>query len=296
MSRVWGPPHESQHLHLNPQYFSLIQSLPTLCTGQPPTHSEETGSNLLSPFPDPGSVLILPVMKCRHVEESPHACRSCPETRRAVSQMSKRSPRGVQGNVYLHRENLHAGWLGGFFLLPEKKKNPRWLIHHKGQMPISWWLIGLDHAMWRGRKSVSFYTRVPSILPSVSLCLCLCLHLPLCVSLSLSLSHTAACLIHSHTSLLPPPGASLGPAQPQLTLWSDEVLTLRTPPLTSYRSPASSSQRAWGVSLTQLSTRLWWEDWGGQKASRDIGEAVVGMALELAPDTLVLPCHLSEGD
>lgn len=37
--------------------------------------------------------------------------------------------------------------------------------------------------------------------------------------------------------------------------------------------------------------------WSGQMASRDMGEAAVGTALEpLAPDTLGLPCHLSEGD
>ena len=59
-----------------------------------------------------------------------------------------------------------------------------------------------------------------SVCLSQSLCLCFCL----CLFLSLSLTHThththsTARLIHSHTSLLPPPGTSLGPAHPQLTL------------------------------------------------------------------------------
>lgn len=118
---------------LNPQYFSLVQSLPTPCARQPPMHSEEMGSNLSSPSPDPGSALILPVMKCRHGEDSQHACRSCPETRRAVSQMSKRCPRSVRGNVCVSTERpCILDDSGGSFFFQKKKKKSQMTYSSQG--------------------------------------------------------------------------------------------------------------------------------------------------------------------
>lgn len=132
---VWGPASESQHLNWL-KIFSPVQSFPISCAGRPPVRSKETGSNSTFPFPDPRSVLILSVMKFRHLENSQHECRPCPEAWRDVSQMSKKFPKRLlrKYGAYVQRDLTFWLSLGVSFSF---QKN-LFITFAKCQYPDNW--------------------------------------------------------------------------------------------------------------------------------------------------------------